>query len=83
MSSDEKGSRPLDNPEDLVRVGIGTALRRGILVIPVLADGALMPRSTDLPAGLKPLAHWNALWKLFTEVEHPTTYARYRTCRRR
>ena len=40
---------------------IGTALRRNIRVIPVLVDGALMPKSTDLPDDLKRLARQNAL----------------------
>jgi formylglycine-generating enzyme required for sulfatase activity len=40
---------------------IGTALKREIRVIPVLVDGALMPRSTELPDDLKPLVRRNAL----------------------
>ena len=64
-SADEEGNRRLDNPEDFVRLEIGAALRRSIRVIPVLVDGALMPRSSDLPDDLKPLARRNAL-----EVSH-------------
>ncbi len=60
-STDQQGGRRLDNPEDFVRMEIGTALRRNIRVIPVLVDGALMPRSTDLPDDLKRLARRNAL----------------------
>src|SRR6516165_3574052 len=60
-SSDDEGNRRLDNPEDFVRLEIGTALRRNIRVIPVLVDGALMPRSTELPDDLKPLIRRNAL----------------------
>jgi formylglycine-generating enzyme required for sulfatase activity len=40
---------------------IATALRRNIRVIPVLVDGALMPRSTDLPDDLKQLIRRNSL----------------------
>jgi hypothetical protein len=40
---------------------IATALRRNIRVIPVLVDGASMPRSTDLPDDLKQLVRRNAL----------------------
>jgi hypothetical protein len=40
---------------------IAAALKRKIRVIPVLVDGALMPRSTDLPEDLKPLVRRNAL----------------------
>jgi hypothetical protein len=60
-SSDEEGKRRLDNPEDFVRLEIATALKRNIRVIPVLVDGALMPRSGDLPDNLKLLVRRNAL----------------------
>jgi len=43
-SKDDHGDRRLDNPEDFVRMEIGVALKRKIRVIPVLVDGALMPR---------------------------------------
>lgn len=59
--TDAQGSRRLDNPEDFVRTEIAAALRRDIRVIPVLVDGALMPRSTDLPDDLKQLVRRNAL----------------------
>src|SRR5271166_4630830 len=60
-SKDDQGGRRLDNPEDFVRMEIATALKREIRVIPVLVDGAPMPRSTDLPDDLKPLVRRNAL----------------------
>ena len=60
-STDGQGDRRLDNPEDFVRMEIATALRRNIRVIPVLLDGASMPRSTDLPDDLKQLVRRNAL----------------------
>jgi len=58
---DEAGKRRLDNPEDFVRVEVAAALEREIRVIPVLLDGAMMPRSTELPENLKMLARRNAL----------------------
>jgi len=57
----ERGERRLDNPEDFVRIEIAAALNRDIRVIPVLVDGTNMPRSTELPENLKPLARRNAL----------------------
>jgi hypothetical protein len=51
----------IDAMEDFVRREIATALKRDIRVIPVLVDGALMPRSTELPEDLKPLVRRNAL----------------------
>ena len=58
--TDEQGRRRLDNPEDSVRMEIATALKRNILVIPVLVDGANM-RASELPDDLKALVHRNAL----------------------
>jgi hypothetical protein len=60
-SSDEEGGRRIDHPEDSVRLEIATALKRDIRVIPVLVDGGLMPRSSDLPDDLKLLVRRNAL----------------------
>lgn len=65
--TDEAGKRRLDNPEDFVHIEIVAALSRDIRVIPVLVDGAGMPRSTELPENLKPLARRNAL-----QVDHQT-----------
>ena len=60
-ATDEEGRRRLDNPEDFVRIEIATALKRGIRVIPVLVDGASMPRSGDLPNDLQSLVRRQAL----------------------
>ena len=54
--TDEQGRRRIDNPDDFVATEIGTALRRGIAVIPILVDGARMVDAADLPADLKGLA---------------------------
>jgi formylglycine-generating enzyme required for sulfatase activity len=59
--TDSLGHRRLDNPEDFVRLEIMTALARNICVIPVLVGGASMPRSSDLPDVLQPLARRQAL----------------------
>jgi tetratricopeptide (TPR) repeat protein len=64
-SSNEEGNRRLENPDDFVRLEIATALKRGIRVIPVLVDGAVMPRLTLLPTELQPLVRRQAV-----EVSH-------------
>lgn len=50
----------ISDSEDLVRIEVETALKRGILVVPVLISGAIMPTAAQLPASLKPLAGRNA-----------------------
>ena len=47
-ASDGSGRRRLENPEDLVRLEIATALARNIRVIPVLVRGAREPLAAEL-----------------------------------
>ncbi len=61
-ATDGRGRRRLDNPGDFVRLEIETALTRGVRVIPVLAQGAMMPGQDDLPENLAGLARRNALF---------------------
>jgi hypothetical protein len=56
LTSTKDGSRRLDDPSDLVRTEIVTALERRIPVIPVLVDRATPPRAEALPGPLRPLA---------------------------
>src|SRR5208337_4284223 len=55
-SADKDNRRRLDNPDDFVRVEIEAALKRDVRVIPVLVDGATMPKTGELPDSLKGLA---------------------------
>jgi hypothetical protein len=47
--TDDDGNRRLDDLDDFVRREIEAALQRDIRVIPILVDGATMPRSEQLP----------------------------------
>jgi hypothetical protein len=58
---DDAGLRRLDDPKDVVLNEIHMALQRGIAVIPVLVDGADMPKAEHLPNPLKPIARRNAV----------------------
>jgi hypothetical protein len=58
---DDEGNRRLDNSNDFVRIEIAAALQRDIPVIPILLDGARMPRAGQLPDDLKELASRNGL----------------------
>ncbi len=55
------GTRRLDDPQDWVRIEIETALSLGVTVIPLLVDGAHMPKTANLPESLQGLAPLNSL----------------------
>jgi hypothetical protein len=59
--ADETGARRLDSPRDFVRIEIRAALQRHIRVIPILIDGAKVPRPDQLPRDIAPLAVRNGL----------------------
>jgi hypothetical protein len=50
------GTRRIDEAHDYVRTEIEMALNAGVEVIPLLVEGARMPRSRDLPESIKALA---------------------------
>jgi TIR domain len=60
-ATDERGGRRLDDPDDIVRLEIEAALARGVRVIPILVEGAVMPTRQDLPESLAGLTRRNAL----------------------
>ena len=60
-ATDGQGNRRLDDPDDIVRLEVETALDRGVRVIPILAEGAVMPGRQNLPESLAGLVRRNAL----------------------
>jgi hypothetical protein len=58
---DADGRRRLDDPNDFVRIEIAAALQRNIPVIPILLDGATIPKANELPDDLKELTSRNGL----------------------
>lgn len=58
---DAQGQRRLDDPQDWVAREIAWGLQRGITMVPVLVDGAMMPRPSELPEALRGLCKLNAL----------------------
>jgi hypothetical protein len=53
--TDEGGRSRLADPNDVLRLEIGSALARKVRVIPVLVDGAVLPHADGLPDDLKTL----------------------------
>jgi hypothetical protein len=60
-SRDAGGRRRIDDPNDFVRIEIAQALIHERSVIPLLIDGATMPRPDEVPTELRPLTHRQAL----------------------
>ncbi len=58
---DDAGARRLDDSQDFVRLEIEAALRRGVRVVPLLVNGARMPRSDAVPSSLAGLTRRHAL----------------------
>lgn len=59
--TDADGQRRLDDPADFVRLEIEAALSRNVRVIPVLVEGARMPRADELPPSLVNLVRRQAV----------------------
>src|SRR6516165_8789058 len=60
-AKDDDGRRRLDQLDDFVRVEIAAALKRNIPVIPVLVDGARVPKARELPDDIAPLTRRQAV----------------------
>jgi hypothetical protein len=59
---DGSGKRRLDQLNDYVRLEIATAVARpGLLVVPVLVEGAAMPTADELPEAMRALARRQAV----------------------
>ena len=71
--TDVHGQRRLDDPDDFVRLEIEAALARNVRIIPILVDGANMPRAHELPAGLASLVRRQALELSPSRFEYDTS----------
>jgi hypothetical protein len=58
-AKDERGRARLENPGDFVRLEIEAALKRDIVVTPVLVQGAHVPAAEQLPLEIRDLAYRN------------------------
>lgn len=60
-ASGPNGSRRIDDPEDLVRIEVETALRLGVPVAPLMVRGADLPKPHQLPESVRELTNRNGL----------------------
>ena len=60
-AKDEKRRNRLQDPDDFVRIEIESALKRNIMIIPLLVGGASMPAEVKLPPSLRKLVYRNAV----------------------
>lgn len=61
-AADPEGNRRLDDPGDYLRLELATALaRKDVRVVPMLLDGAALPKEEELPEPLRPLMRRHAL----------------------
>lgn len=70
LRADPDGRRRIDDPTDYVRMEIGEALRRDILVVPVLVDDASLPWAGALPPDIAKLASRQYLHVRFRSADH-------------
>jgi hypothetical protein len=61
-AANAQGGRRLDDPQDWVRRELAEAFATGVRVIPVLVDGARLPREAELPADIAQLARCQYRW---------------------
>lgn len=59
--TDEQGRRRLDQPDDVLRFEIASALSSGVKIIPVQLHGARMPGPDDLPDQIAELAEYQSI----------------------
>jgi TIR domain len=71
FSKNETGRSRLENPDDFVRLEVGTALKWNIPVTPVLVHGAQIPSADQLPEDLKDLSYRNG-FELASTAGSPT-----------
>lgn len=60
-ATDSQGNRRLENPKDVVRFEIETALQHRIPIVPLLVRGASMPEEAELPTTMADFAHQNGI----------------------
>jgi len=61
LDLDAGEGRRIDDPNDFVRIEIEAALKREVLLIPILVDGATMPPAASVPSSIALIARRQAL----------------------
>ena len=55
VQCERRGGAPSPQPDDWVRLEIARALARNVRVVPVLVDGATLPKKNSLPEDIRSL----------------------------
>lgn len=76
-AADSAGRRRLDDPDDVLVWEIALALQLGVLVIPVLVEGAPMPAPEQLPPALRGLADLQAVTLNHRNLNNYTADVKY------
>jgi uncharacterized membrane protein YeaQ/YmgE (transglycosylase-associated protein family) len=61
LAAEDQSRRRIDDPDDTVRIEVEEALQQGCAVLPVLLDGAPMPRRDQLPSSIETLQQLHAV----------------------
>jgi hypothetical protein len=72
-STDDRGQRRLDNPQDFVRLEIKAALERDVRVIPAFVQNVGIPHPDELPEDLVPLLARNGVHIRGDSFQHGVT----------
>lgn len=60
-ATNESGARRLEDPDDFVRLEIESAIKREVVIVPVLVEGARMPSPSELPPTIGQLGRTQAI----------------------
>jgi hypothetical protein len=60
-AAEPDGEHRLDHPADMVRLELEAALARHLRIVPVLIEGAVMPRGDELPDSLRDISYRSAV----------------------
>jgi hypothetical protein len=61
LNAEKGGRRRLELEEDILRLELLAAIKRGVPIVPVLIDETLMPQEDELPVELRQLCRYQSV----------------------